>query len=227
MPKIIIYTDGSCDNNHPKRPMGWAAILRFIADDGSEIAYREIVDGDYDGTNNIAEINAVIAGLEALSPTPYDVEIYTDSTYVKGAIEGNKINANHELIKRMKFLMSKYKASVYKVPAHKDDEYNNLADLLAKEMYKKMAEMLPDFETLSMAWLQVAPDQFNWIKSNMNWSRNLSQGTDTLIFLMDELADNGIPVYDDRLAADIMSAHECELMLISVRVEDDSTDGRT
>lgn len=224
MAKIEIYTDGSCDNNNPNRPMGWAAILRFVGDDGSEIAYREVTDGGYGGSNNIAELNAVIEGLKALSDTKHKVEIYTDSTYVKGALSGNKINANEELIKYMKFLLSKYNAKVFHVKGHADNEYNNKADKLAKDMYMAMTKMLPDYTMLQVAWLEVTQEEFDWMKLNMSWSRKLSQGEETIMFHMDDLAEQEVPVHDIKLASDIMSARSADLMLVSVGVQDDSQD---
>ena len=75
--KVIIYTDGACSGNPGKG--GWGALL--ICGEKR----REIHGGEQDTTNNKMELRAVI---EALSLLKYkcDVEVWTDSQYVKNGI---------------------------------------------------------------------------------------------------------------------------------------------
>jgi ribonuclease HI len=83
MKQIDMYTDGACLFN--PGPMAWCAILRY---NGHE---RVVTgqDGEPDGTNNRAELMAVIDGLRALTQ-PCSVTIYSDSQYVvKGYNEWN------------------------------------------------------------------------------------------------------------------------------------------
>lgn len=73
---LKIYTDGSCLGNPGSG--GWAAICDKFTVCGS--------DGPKT-TNNIMELTAVIAGLQkALDIGFRDVQIYTDSNYVKKGI---------------------------------------------------------------------------------------------------------------------------------------------
>jgi ribonuclease HI len=74
---VEIYTDGACKGN--PGPGGWGALLRY---NGKE---KELFGGAVDTTNNRMELQAVIAGLQALT-RPCRVVVYTDSQYVKNGI---------------------------------------------------------------------------------------------------------------------------------------------
>ncbi|MGE5792698.1 MAG: ribonuclease HI [Bacteroidota bacterium] len=74
---VRIYTDGACKGN--PGPGGWGALLR------SGTHERELYGGDPATTNNRMELTAVIRALAALK-RPSDVEVYTDSEYVKKGI---------------------------------------------------------------------------------------------------------------------------------------------
>ena len=82
--QIKIYTDGACIGN--PGPGGWAAI---ILTEGNK---KEIFGGKKLTTNNRMELTAAIKALEYCAekddnqPTLKQIEIYTDSTYVKEGI---------------------------------------------------------------------------------------------------------------------------------------------
>ena len=73
----VVLTDGGCSGN--PGPGGWAAIVEC---DG---AVKEMSGGELVTTNNRMELQACIAALENLEG-PYDVVLYTDSTYVRNGI---------------------------------------------------------------------------------------------------------------------------------------------
>lgn len=75
--QVKIITDGSCLGN-PGRG-GWACILRY-----NEHA-RELYGCSPQTTNNRMELTAAIEGLRALKE-PCEVEVITDSEYVKNGI---------------------------------------------------------------------------------------------------------------------------------------------
>src|SRR6266446_337638 len=75
---VRIYTDGACKGN--PGPGGWGAVLQT---DGEE---KELFGGEPHTTNNRMELTAVIRALESLT-RPSDVDLYTDSKYVKNGIE--------------------------------------------------------------------------------------------------------------------------------------------
>ncbi len=75
--QVVIHTDGACSGN--PGPGGWGALLQF----GPHA--KEICGGELDTTNNRMELMASIKALEALK-VPCDVELHTDSTYVRNGI---------------------------------------------------------------------------------------------------------------------------------------------
>ena len=77
MKTIEIFTDGACRGN--PGPGGWGALLRY---QGKE---KELWGGTEDTTNNRMELQAAIAGLQALSE-PCQVVLTTDSQYVRKGI---------------------------------------------------------------------------------------------------------------------------------------------
>lgn len=77
MKKVQLITDGSCIGN-PGRG-GWACILRH----GTQ--HKEIFGSAFHTTNNRMELTAALEGLRALTE-PCDVEIVTDSEYVKNGM---------------------------------------------------------------------------------------------------------------------------------------------
>ena len=77
MKKVQLITDGACIGN--PGPGGWAYILKF----GDRT--REMFGSEPQTTNNRMELTAAVRGLEALKE-PCEVEIVTDSEYVKNGI---------------------------------------------------------------------------------------------------------------------------------------------
>lgn len=75
--KLIIYTDGACKGNPGIG--GWGAILFY----GEH--KKELYGYASDTTNNRMELTAVIEALKALNRS-CEIEIYTDSQYVKRGI---------------------------------------------------------------------------------------------------------------------------------------------
>ncbi|MCC7156249.1 MAG: ribonuclease HI [Bryobacterales bacterium] len=76
--KVQAITDGSCLGN--PGPGGWAAILRYGPHK------KELSGSERHTTNNRMELLAAIRALAALKE-PCDVEITTDSEYLKKGIE--------------------------------------------------------------------------------------------------------------------------------------------
>ncbi|MFW8589758.1 ribonuclease HI [Glaciecola sp. 2405UD65-10] len=77
MKKVSIYTDGSCLGN--PGPGGYGALLEFNQHE------KRISQGFTHTTNNRMELMAPIKALELLTEK-CDVDIYTDSQYVKNGI---------------------------------------------------------------------------------------------------------------------------------------------
>jgi ribonuclease HI len=138
MPKVVIHTDGACSGN--PGPGGWGAILE------SGGHRKEIKGGAAMSTNNRMELTAAIEALEALKQ-PSEVELYTDSNYLRGGITGWikkwKVNgwrtsdkkpvANEELWRRLELATERHKVRWHWVKGHQGHDENERADELARE----------------------------------------------------------------------------------------------
>jgi ribonuclease HI len=76
--KVQLITDGACIGN--PGPGGWACILRYGQNK------KEIFGSEPHTTNNRMELTAAVKGLTALRE-PCEVEIVTDSQYMKNGIQ--------------------------------------------------------------------------------------------------------------------------------------------
>lgn len=122
---VVAYTDGACSGN--PGPAGLGVVLL----QGDE--RRELSEYLGVGTNNIAELTAILRALEALE-TDLPLLVHTDSQYAIGVLTKNwKPKANQELIQRIKQRMQgrKQLRLVY-VPGHAGVPLNERADALAR-----------------------------------------------------------------------------------------------
>jgi ribonuclease HI len=140
--KVQLITDGACKGN-PGRG-GWAAILRF----GPH--RKEIWGSEPATTNNRMELTAALKGLEQLVEK-CDVEIITDSEYVKNGItkwiKGWKRNGwqtaakqpvvNRDLWEALDQQVSRHQATWTWTKGHASHEDNNRADELASDAASK------------------------------------------------------------------------------------------
>tara|TARA_B100001173_G_scaffold187713_1_gene161899 strand:- start:541 stop:984 length:444 start_codon:yes stop_codon:yes gene_type:complete len=136
--KVQIFTDGACKGN--PGPGGWGAILRFQDNEKEINGYKPLT------TNNIMELMAVIESLKAISK-PFQIEITTDSKYVKNGItswihnwkkNGWKTAAkkpvkNKELWIELDHLIQKHNVSWKWVKGHSGHIENERADELAND----------------------------------------------------------------------------------------------
>ncbi len=135
---IKIYTDGSCLGNPGNG--GWAAI---IIDDKKKI---QIKGSKKDTTNNQMELLAPIKALKKI-PKGSNVQIFTDSTYVKSGItewihnwkKNGWITANKKPVKNknlwteLDLMASEFEIKWIWVKGHSSDKLNNEVDLMARE----------------------------------------------------------------------------------------------
>lgn len=146
LPVVQLFSDGACTGN--PGPGGWAFILRHPAS-GKEL---ERTGGAPQTTNNRMELQAVIAGLEALK-TRSRVEVVTDSEYValgcrdwlpawkqrgwrrsgKGKIK------NEEYWRRLDELLSMHEVHFTVVRGHSGHPENERCDRLAVEAARRYA----------------------------------------------------------------------------------------
>jgi ribonuclease HI len=133
---VTIYTDGACKGN--PGPGGWGAVLR------SGEREKEIYGGEHATTNNRMELTAVIRALETLR-RDCDVDLYTDSQYVKQGMESwvrnwkrngwrtadRKPVKNADLWRELDALNARHRVRWHWVRGHNDNPGNERADALA------------------------------------------------------------------------------------------------
>lgn len=145
---IYAFTDGAAKGNSAKSQGGWGIFI-------PEFNYKDY--GYLVGTNNIAELYAILRLLEVLKTfkklghiNPNQIIIInTDSEYCIGVLDkGNNVKANKTLVEhikelRLKLLMEFGVKTVFNhVAGHsKDDTFsakcNNVVDMLASESAKQ------------------------------------------------------------------------------------------
>ena len=138
MPKVVIHTDGACSGN--PGPGGWGAILE------SGGHRKELKGGEPQTTNNRMELTAAIEALAALK-MPSDVDLYTDSNYLRGGITewikkwtsngwrtaARKPVMNAELWQRLQEAAAPHQVRWHWVKGHHGHDDNERADELVRE----------------------------------------------------------------------------------------------
>jgi len=146
MPKVEIFTDGSCSGNPGAG--GWGAILRYNAKE------KELCGGEAETTNNRMELTAVIEALSALKK-PCQVILTTESQYVVNSIEkgwvyswknkgwrkaDGKPALNIDLWEKLLPLLELHKVEFNWIKGHNGHPENERCDALAvseTELHKK------------------------------------------------------------------------------------------
>ncbi|MBT8495189.1 MAG: ribonuclease HI [Deltaproteobacteria bacterium] len=126
---VIIYTDGACTGN--PGPMGLGAV---IIDDDKRVELSEYLGN---GTNNIAELTAILRAVQALDPNQRKrtVIIHSDSSYSIGLLtKGWKAKANKELVAEVRATIGELDdVRFVKVKGHAGIPENERCDQLARE----------------------------------------------------------------------------------------------
>jgi len=135
---VVIHTDGACSGN--PGPGGWGAILEFNG------KTKELKGGMALTTNNQMELTAAIEALNALK-RPCNVEIHTDSQYVKNGVTSwvhnwkrngwrtadKKPVKNAELWQALDAATERHNIDWRWVKGHAGHDLNERADTLANE----------------------------------------------------------------------------------------------
>ena len=138
MEKIIIYTDGSCLGNPGVG--GWGAILLYKGHKKKISGSKKLT------TNNEMELTAAIEALKAIKNRDLEIELHTDSSYVKDGITSwiyswkkngwrtskKKEVKNCLLWRQLDELVDGLKINWYWVKAHNGHKFNEEVDLLAR-----------------------------------------------------------------------------------------------
>ncbi len=137
LPHVTIFTDGACSGN--PGPGGWGAILAFGDHE------KELKGGEAHTTNNRMELMGAISALEALKRS-CSVDLYTDSEYLRGGINGWIINwkrngwrtadkkpvKNVDLWQRLDAAIKRHEVRWHWVRGHAGHAMNERADELAR-----------------------------------------------------------------------------------------------
>ncbi|MCP3933617.1 MAG: ribonuclease HI, partial [Bacteroidetes bacterium] len=143
LPKVTIYTDGSCKPN--PGPGGWGAVIIFNDKSCQEKG------GELETTNNRMELTAPLKALQSL-PIPHEVTLITDSMYLKNGITvwihkwklcgwktvDNQSAKNRDLWEALDEEISRHKVIWKWVKGHTNNRFNELADQLASSARKRV-----------------------------------------------------------------------------------------
>ncbi len=122
---IHVWTDGACSGN--PGPCG----IGVVVIDGKE--QKEISEYLGEGTNNIAELTAILRGLENVADRKRPVVVYSDSAYSIGLLtQAWKAKANKELVERLRGVTRQFQDLKFvKVAGHAGIPLNEKVDQLA------------------------------------------------------------------------------------------------
>lgn len=123
---VQLWTDGACTGN--PGPSGSGVVYRH----GTALREKAIPLGH--GTNNIAELTAILEGLKMVAePATTPTDVMTDSAYCVGLLTKNwKAKKNQELIAELRKVASAFgDLRIVKVKAHCGIPDNERADELA------------------------------------------------------------------------------------------------
>lgn len=128
---VQVWTDGACSGN--PGPAGLGAIVLYNGQVAEKSEYLGI------GTNNIAELTAILRGLEMVKAQGISrdvpVDVVTDSSYCIGLLtKGWKAKKNQDLVANLRAEVAQVAdIRLLKVPGHAGVPLNERADELARE----------------------------------------------------------------------------------------------
>ncbi len=136
-PKFTAYTDGSCNNLHPRRPGGSAYV---ILDADGEL-YKKASKGFVGTTNNRMEMLAIISVVSTL-PRHSDVTIFTDSQYCIKALTSERPKKNLDLVSLSQRIcdadFSDIRVHFEWCKGHNGVFYNEMCDRMANAEYERL-----------------------------------------------------------------------------------------
>jgi ribonuclease HI len=153
--KVKLITDGSCLGNPGKG--GWACVLRY------KEFVKEMYGSEPHTTNNRMELSAAVEGLAALKER-CDVEVVTDSNYVKNGISTwihnwkrrgwltaeKKPVVNQDLWEMLDDQNSRHRTTWVWTKGHANHADNNRCDELAQQAARQQISQL------SPEWVKAA-----------------------------------------------------------------------
>lgn len=152
---VQIWTDGACSGN--PGPGGWGVLMRFNG------RHKELFGGESLTTNNRMELTAAIEALNALNRA-CNVELYTDSQYLRGGVTGWLANwkangwktsnrkpvKNEDLWRALDEASARHRVSWHWVKGHVGHPENERADELARLGMAPYQPLVPNEEDGSL-----------------------------------------------------------------------------
>lgn len=136
---IVIYTDGACSGNP-----GPAGVGVYVMRPDSTLEISEYIGS---GTNNIAELTAILRALEQITEEEQErrIHLYTDSGWSLGVLIGGwKAKTNLELIEAIKAQMERVpNLELLKIKGHAGHPGNEEADRLATQAARRESSAEP------------------------------------------------------------------------------------
>ena len=128
---IHVWTDGACTGN--PGPAG----LGVVIVDGER--REELSEYLGQGTNNIAELTAILRGLQKVRDRERAVLVYSDSQYSIGLLtQAWKAKANKELVEELRALCRQFRDLRFiKVAGHSGIALNERCDQLARDAIER------------------------------------------------------------------------------------------
>jgi ribonuclease HI len=122
---IHVWTDGACSGNPGPAGIGVVII------DGKD--QHEISEYLGEGTNNIAELTAILRGLQTIKDRQRPVVVYSDSAYSIGLLtQAWKAKANKQLVEELRGVCKQFgNLRFIKVAGHAGIPLNERVDQLA------------------------------------------------------------------------------------------------
>src|SRR5690606_18850820 len=123
--EVLVYADGACSGN--PGPAGLGVVMLW--DEGG----KELSEYLGHGTNNIAELSAILRAAEGTPDPARPLRLYTDSSYAIGVLsKGWKAKANQALVAAVKEALARLEdVELRYVPGHAGVLLNERADALA------------------------------------------------------------------------------------------------
>ena len=124
---VQVWTDGACTGN--PGPAGAGVLIRHHGN------VQEISESLGMATNNIAELTAILRGLQAVKDAELPVDVVTDSSYCIGLLtQGWKAKANQALVAEVRTELGRFSdVRLVKVKGHAGVDDNERADELARQ----------------------------------------------------------------------------------------------
>jgi len=132
---IQVWTDGACTGNPGPAGIG---VVVIEGDDRKD--RKEISEYLGQGTNNIAELTAILRGLETVRDRKQrPIFVYSDSGYAIGLLsKGWKAKANVELVEKLRKVLKEFpNVTFVKVPGHAGVPENERCDYLGRDAIRR------------------------------------------------------------------------------------------